>query len=76
MWGPGPWMAPMWSFWWIFPVVGLLICVLFLVVVMRIMGSGRRFMCMGPHRNDSGEIDRLRDEVEELRNKMNNQQAS
>ena len=72
MWGPGLWMGPMWGWWWIFPVIGLLICFLLVVVVMR----GSRFMCMGPHHNDSDEIDRLRHEVEELRNKMNNQQAA
>jgi hypothetical protein len=31
MWGPGPWMIPMWGFWWIFPVIGLLIFLVFIV---------------------------------------------
>ena len=75
MWGPGPWMAPMWGFWWIFPVMGLLICVLFVVVVVRAIASGGHFMCMGPHRNDSDEINKLRHELEELRDKIQNQET-
>jgi len=76
MWGPGPWIGPMWGFWWIFPVIGLLICFLFVVVVVRTIASGGRFMCMGPHHRDSEEIDRLRHEVEELRDQMKKQQAA
>ena len=50
MWGPGPWMAPMWGFWWIFPVIGLLdLLFLVVVVVVRTIASGGRFMCMGSH---------------------------
>jgi len=30
MWGP--WMGGMWGFWWIFPVIGLLLCLFFLRV--------------------------------------------
>lgn len=52
MWGPGPWGAPMWGFWWIFPLIGLLICLLFIVAMVRFMG-GRGFMCMGSSSNDS-----------------------
>ena len=76
MWGPGPWMGPMWGFWWIFPVIGLLICFLFVAFVVRTFASGGRFMCMEPHRNDTDEIDRLRHEVEELREQLKNQQAA
>ena len=46
MWGPGPWMGPTWGFWWILPVVGLAICLVFVFAMMRMM-SGGRFMCMG-----------------------------
>ncbi len=35
MWGPGPWMAPMWAFWWIFPLFGLGICFLFFFIIAR-----------------------------------------
>ena len=76
MWGPGPWMGPMWGFWWIFPVIGLLICFLFVMVVVRTIASGDRFMCMGPHQRDSDEINRLRHEVEDLRGQMKTQQAA
>ena len=37
MWGPGPWMGPMWGFWWIFPVIGLLIFLFFVVSVVRMI---------------------------------------
>ena len=76
MWGPGPWMGPMWGFWWIFPVIGLLICFLVVVVVLRTIASGGRFMCMGPHHHDSDEIDRLRRELEELREQVKKQRAA
>ncbi len=76
MWGPGPWMGPMWGFWWIFPVIGLLICFLVVVVVLRTIASGGRFICMGPHHRDSDEIDRLRRELEELREQVKKQRAA
>jgi hypothetical protein len=76
MWGPGPWMGPMWGFWWIFPAIGLFICFLFVAFVVRTIATGGRFMCMGPHHHDTDEIDRLRHEVEELREQMKNQQAA
>ena len=76
MWGPGSWMGPMWGFWWILPVIGLLICI-FLVIAMARMVSGHgRFMCMGPHHDDGEEIRRLRREVEELRGQMNKHGAA
>jgi len=75
MWGPGPWMGPMWSFWWIFPLIGLSICFLFVVVMVRTIAGGDRFMCMGPHRHDTEEIDRRRHEAEELREQLKNRGA-
>ena len=76
MWGSGPWMGQMWGFWWIFPVIGLLICFLVVVVVLRTIASGGRFICMGPHHRDSDEIDRLRRELEELREQVKKQRAA
>ena len=76
MWGPGPWMGPMWGFWWISPVIGLLICFLVVVVVLRTIASGGRFICMGPHHRDSDEIDRLRRELDELREQVKKQRAA
>lgn len=70
MWGPGPWVAPMWGFWWIFPLIGLLICLVFVVAMVRFMG-GRGFMCMGDHRSHaSDEETELRREVRELREEL------
>lgn len=76
MWGPGPWMGPMWGFWWIFPVIGLLICLFFVVALVRTIVSGGHFMCMGPHQHDNDEITRLHREIEDLREQMKNQQAA
>ena len=76
MWGPGPWMGPMWGFWWIFPVLGLLICLFFVIAMVRMMSGGGHFMCMRPHNHESDEISRLRREVEELRDQVKKQGAS
>ena len=76
MWGPGPWMIPMWGFWWIFPLMELLICFVFVVVMVRAIAGGGRFMWMGPHQDDRDEINRLRREVEDLREQIKSQQAT
>ena len=72
MWGAGPWGPPMmWSFWWIFPLIGLLLCAVFLVALIRLLGSGRGFMCMGGHRADGrDESADLRREIQELREEI------
>ena len=75
MWGPGPWGMPMGGVWWIFPLIGALICLAFLVMMVRVVSTGRGFMCMGGHQaigNDElgalrREIRTLRDEVEQLK---------
>lgn len=69
-------MAPMWGLWWIFPMIGLLVCFLFVVVVVRTIASGGHFMWMGSHQQGSDEIARLRNEVEDLREQLKNQQAA
>jgi hypothetical protein len=76
MWGPAPWMGPMSGFWWIFPLIGLLICFLFLLVIARAFGGGGRFMCMGPHHHENAETARLRRELEELREEVKKQAAA
>lgn len=76
MWGPGPWMGPMWGFWWIFPVLGLLICLSFVIAVVRMMSGGGRFMCMGLHHDNSEEMARLRREAQDLREQMKKQGAA
>jgi hypothetical protein len=35
------------SFWWIFPLVGLLVCLTFLFLASRCFGRSSRFMCGG-----------------------------
>lgn len=76
MWAQGQWMGPMWGFWWIFPVIGLLIFLFFVVSVVRMIGGGGHFMCMGPGHHDSEEITRLRRELEELREQVKKQAAA
>ena len=68
-WGPGPWMGPMWGFWWIFPLIGILLCLLFVFIVVRVFCGGR-FMCMGPRDAENAETARLRREIEELREEL------
>jgi hypothetical protein len=65
----------MWGFWWIFPLIGFLVCLAFLVMAIRFMSTGRGFMCMGGHQgmgNDEAtalrrEIHTLRAEIEQLK---------
>jgi hypothetical protein len=73
MWGP--WMGPMWGFWWVFPLVGLLFFAFFVFAMIRMM-SGGRFMCMGPHPDNGEEVGRLRREVEDLREQLKQQAAT
>jgi uncharacterized membrane protein len=75
MWGPGPWMGPMGGFGWIFPVMGLLVCLFFLIVMARMMGRDGPFACMGPRHHDGDETAQLRREVEELRAEVRKQAA-
>jgi hypothetical protein len=71
MWGPGPWGAPMWGFGWIFPLIGMAVCLVFVITMARAMSGGRRFMCMGGHHHESGEMVELRRQVGELREEVN-----
>jgi hypothetical protein len=73
MWGP--WGAPMWGFWWIFPVMGLLLCLALFVIVARAISTGHGVMCLGGHRGAGPddraemrrEIDALREEIRQLK---------
>jgi len=69
MWGSGP-------CWWVFPVIGLLIFVLFVLVVMRTIASDGRFMLRGPHNHDSEETIRLRQQIDALREQVKKQGAA
>ncbi|MBI4391568.1 MAG: hypothetical protein HY575_06750 [candidate division NC10 bacterium] len=63
------------GFWWIFPVIGLSIALVLVVAMVRAMGSGRSFTCMGSHRSEgdqevaqlSREVRALREEIKELK---------
>jgi len=68
MWGPGP-------CWWVYPVIGLLICFLFVVVVVRTLVSDCR-MCWGSHQHDREETIRLRREIKALREQVKRQVAA
>jgi hypothetical protein len=57
-------------------VVGLFVCLFFVIIVVRALAGGGRFMCMGSHRDESEEIRRLRREIEDLRQQMKKQQSS
>lgn len=71
MWGPGPWGAPMWGFWWVLPLMGFLMCLVFAVVMARVMTGGRGFGCMGGHRSQTDdEHAELRREIRELRGEI------
>jgi hypothetical protein len=71
MMGWGPWGVPVLGFWWIFPVVGLAICLMFVVLMIRAVSGGWRFMCMGGHDHGPDETSELRREVRELREELN-----
>jgi uncharacterized membrane protein len=69
-WGPGAWTGPMWGFWWIFPVIGMLIFIVCVGFVVRMITTGGHFMCAAPHRQDNEETARLRREVDDLREQI------
>ncbi|MBI2015027.1 MAG: hypothetical protein HYV94_01390 [Candidatus Rokubacteria bacterium] len=60
----------MWGFWWIFPLIGFTICLVFVIAMVRAMSSGRGFMCMGGHDRGPDETAELRREVRELREEI------
>lgn len=76
MWGPGPWGGPMWGFWWIVPIVGLVIGVVCLVAMVRAMSGQGRFMCMGGHRAHDEGTAALRREIQALREEIKNLKAA
>ncbi len=72
MWGADPW-----AFWWIFPVMGLLICLGFVVIAVRFASTGRGFMCMGGHRGmRNDEVAETRREIHALREEVRRLKAS
>jgi hypothetical protein len=70
MWQAG-WCGPsMWGFWWIFPVIGLAICLVFVMAMIRAMSRGSGFMCMGGHGHTREGTAELRAEVGKLREEV------
>ena len=49
--GPGWWGAWMGGIWWIFPLVGLIVCLAFVFMAFRFLMTGRGCMCMSAHRS-------------------------
>jgi hypothetical protein len=71
MWTPGYWESSPWSFWWIFPLIGMLVCLTFFVMMVRVMVTGRGAMCMGGHRGtERDEAAELRREIRALREEV------
>ena len=67
----------MWGFWWIFPLIGMFVCLAFFVMVARFMTTGRGFMCMGGHRSaGNDETAEMRREIHALREEIKQLKAS
>lgn len=77
MWGPGWWGPPMWGggFWWIFPLMGLTIALVFVIAMVRWMSRGEGFMCMGGHRPEPDDRAELTREIRELREEIKQMRA-
>ncbi len=50
------WGSYFWAYWWICPLMGLVMCLVCLLVASRFAAAGRGCMCMGRH--DGMEHDR------------------
>jgi uncharacterized membrane protein len=63
MWGS--WGMPMWGFGWLIPLIAFAFCLIFVVVMMRVMGRAR-----GGHERSGDDMADLRREVRELREEV------
>lgn len=59
----GFWGATVSSFWWVLPLIGLVVMAIMFFVCFRGMGCG----CMGERRRSSGELSDLHLEVESMK---------
>jgi hypothetical protein len=67
----------MWGFWWVFPLIGLLVCLAFLVMAVRFKSTGCGFMCMGGHQGTANdEVAAMRREIHTLREEIKQLKAS
>ncbi len=65
------WVPPSGGYWWIFPLVGLVIMVVMAFACLRMMGVMSGFGCMGGHgRQSTSETEDLRRQVRELKQEI------
>jgi len=77
MWNTEWWGPPMWGFWWIFPLIGMLFCLTFAILAFRFLSTGRGFMCMGGHQaTQIDEAAEMRREIRTLREEINQLKAA
>ena len=77
MWGPGPWGPAMPGLWWIFPLIGFVMCLAFLFVIFRFIMNGRGAMWMGRHQKaESSDVAEMRREIQALRNELKEARSS
>lgn len=67
MWEPVWWGAPMWGFWWFFPLIGFAVCLAFLIMLFRFITTGHGFTCMGGHGGINKERAAMRRDILALR---------
>ena len=66
----------MWAFWWIFPLLGLLVCLGMIVMMVRAMRGGAGPMCMRHHAQGADDTAELRRELRELREEVKQLKAA
>jgi hypothetical protein len=76
MWGPGWWGTPMSGFWWIFPLIGMAVCLAFLVMVFRFITTGHGLACMGGHGDSNKETAEMRRDILALRQEIDQLKSS
>ena len=77
MWGAGPCVGAMWGFWWVFPLIGGLVCLACIVMAVRFMTTGRGFSCLAGHSPaDRDQVAELRREISTLREEIKQARAA
>jgi hypothetical protein len=65
------------GFWWIFPLMGLVMCLGCLLMMFRSVTTGRGFMCMrGHHGTQTDEDSEMRRELSALREEVSRLKAA
>ena len=73
MWGP--WNGPMWGVWWIFPLIGMIVCFGFMAMMVWTFVRGGGVRCMTDHGSRGTDqhadlqrdVRELREEIQKLR---------